>query len=64
MLLTDAQIGRFQAIYKARFHRDLSREEALKMGGKLVRMMQLIYKPMTVEQYQKLQERRQATKSL
>jgi len=64
MLLTDAQIDRFQAIYKARFHRDLSREEALEKGTKLVRLMQIVYRPMTKENYQKLQARRKQTDNL
>jgi hypothetical protein len=64
MNLTDQQITKFQEIYKARFHKDLSRGEALEKGLKLARMMQLIYKPMTVEQYQRLQERRRQTANL
>ena len=63
-MLTDQQITKFQAIYKARFHKDLSREEAVEKGLKLVRMMQLIYKPMTEIDYQKLQERRRQTANL
>jgi len=59
MLLTPNQIARFQEIYQKRFGKTLSREEALEKGIKLVRLMQIVYKPMTVEQYQKLQERRQ-----
>lgn len=64
MNLTDQQITSFQAIYKARFHKDLSKAEALEKGMKLVRMMQLIYKPMTESDYQKLQERRRQTANL
>lgn len=63
-MLTNQQITKFQAIYKARFHKDLSRGEALEKGMKLVRMMQLIYKPMTEADYQKLQERRRQTANL
>ncbi len=64
MNLTNQQIIRFQAIYKTRFHKDLSKAEALEKGMKLVRMMQLIYKPMTESDYQKLQERRRQTANL
>ena len=39
MLLTDKQITKFQAIYKARFGRVISRAKAYDMGIKLVRMM-------------------------
>ncbi len=61
MLLTDKQIAEFQAIYKARFGKDISRAEALEKGAKLVRMMQIIYKPMTNADYARLQERRRQT---
>jgi len=63
-MLTNQQITKFQAIYKARFNKDLSRDEALEKGIKLVRMMQLIYKPMTVTDYQRLQTRRKQTGDL
>jgi len=64
MNLSEKNITKFQEIYKARFNKDLSRGEALEKGLKLARMMQLIYKPMTVEQYQRLQERRRQTANL
>jgi len=64
MNLTDEQITKFQALYKARFHKDLNREKAYDMGIKLVQMMQLIYKPMTETDYQKLQARRRQTANL
>lgn len=63
-MLTDQQITKFQAVYKARFHKDLSREEAYEKGIKLVRLMQIIYKPMTESDYQKLQARRKQTGDL
>lgn len=64
MNLTDQQITRFQALYKARFHKDLDREKAYDMGIKLVRMMQIVYKPMTEADYQKLQARKRQTANL
>jgi len=64
MKLTDQQITKFQAIYKARFHKDLDREKTYDMGIKLVRMMQIIYKPMTVADLEQLQERRRQTANL
>lgn len=61
MLLTDKQIAKFQAIYKARFGKSISHSKAYDMGAKLVRMMQIIYKPMTKADYDRLQERRRQT---
>lgn len=61
-MLSDKQITTYQALYKKRFGRELSREDALEQGTKLVRMMQLIYKPMTEEEYQMLEKRRKETR--
>ncbi len=57
-MLSDEQIATFQVIYKNRFGKEITKEEALEKGAKLVRLMQLIYKPMTKAEYQKVQERR------
>jgi len=64
MQLTEQQITRFQKIYKARFNKQLSKKEALEKGIKLVKMIQIVYRPITKEQYQQLQERRSQTASL
>ncbi len=47
MHLSDEQIAAFQKLYHARFGREISREQALEQGTKLVRLMQLIYQPIT-----------------
>lgn len=64
MKLTEQQVTKFQALYKARFKQEISREKAYDMGIKLVRMMQIIYKPMTVADFKELQERRKQTANL
>jgi len=58
MHLTDEQITKFQQLYKKRFGVEISRARAHEEGIKLVRLMQLIYKPMTKAQYDHLQQRR------
>jgi len=60
-MLSDEQIKKFQALYKNRFGKEISREEAFEQGAKLIRLVELIYKPMTEKEYLALQERRQAT---
>ena len=60
-MLSDEQITKFQALYKARFGKEISREEAYSQGAKLIRIVELIYKPMTEAEYQQLQERRLQT---
>lgn len=63
-MLTSDQITRFQTLYKNRFGKAISREEAYEKGIKLIRLVKLIYKPMTEEEFNKLQERRRETGDL
>jgi hypothetical protein len=60
-MLSDEQIIKFQILYKNRFGKEISREEAYEKGVKLIRLIELVYKPMTEAEYQKLQERRRET---
>lgn len=58
MILTDGNITDFQALYKSQFGVEISREDAYEKGMKLARLMSVVYKPMTQEEYGKTQERR------
>ena len=60
-MLSDEQITKFQALYKNRFGKEISRAEAYEQGAKLIRLVELIYKPITEEDYSLLQKRRQET---
>jgi hypothetical protein len=59
--LTNEEVQKFQELYKSRFGKDISYEEACEKGVKLVRLMELVYRPMTQEEYQTLQKRRKNT---
>lgn len=61
-MLSDEQITKFQTLYKNRFGRKISREEAYEKGAKLIRLVELIYKPMTEAEYKMVQKRRKETK--
>lgn len=63
-MLSDEQIKKFQMLYHKRFGKEISREEAYEKGIKLMRMVELIYKPMTEAEYQQVQERRKQTGDL
>lgn len=63
-MLSTEQITQFQTLYKNRFGKEISREEALEKGAKLIRLVEIIYEPMTEEEYKKLQERRKETGDL
>lgn len=62
-MLSDKQITTYQELYRKRFGKEISRADALGQGTKLVRMMQLIYKPMTEAEYQLLENRRKETRN-
>ena len=61
-LLSEEQIKEFQRIYKNYYGKEISRDEAYEQGVKLIRLIQLIYKPMTEIEFQQLQKRRIETK--
>ncbi len=61
-LLSEEQIKEFQGIYKNYYGKEISRDEAYEQGVKLIRLIQLIYKPMTEIEFQQLQKRRIETK--
>ncbi len=61
MQLLDTDIRKFQELYKARFGMDISKEEAVQKGGQLLRLMELIYRPMTQEEYDAIQKHRSDT---
>ena len=60
-MLTDEQIKKFQAIYRKCFGKEIGKEAALEQGIKLVRLMEIIYKPMTKKEYEAVQKRRKET---
>ncbi|MFH1401496.1 MAG: hypothetical protein ABIG40_00855 [Parcubacteria group bacterium] len=57
-MISDEQIEKFQALYKKHFSEELNKEEAYEKGAKLLRMVQLVYKPITEKEYEELQRRR------
>lgn len=61
MVLTDTDIQKFQALYRSEFGKEISAEEAYEKGIKLVRLMSAVYRPITKEQFEKIQKHREAT---
>jgi len=55
---SNENIAAFQVLYKKRFGKDISKEDALEQGTKLLRLMASIYKPMTQAQFDAVQVRR------
>jgi len=53
-MLSNEQITKFQDLYKKRFNEEISREKAYEQSVKLIRLVELIYQPMTKKEYQEL----------
>lgn len=60
-MITQEQLEKYKKIYKDYYKKDIPNEEAMDQAISLLRLVELIYKPMTVEDYEKLQERRRET---
>jgi len=60
-MLSNKQITEYQILYKNRFGKEISREKAYEQGAKLIRLVELIFKPMTEAEYRQLQECRKKT---
>lgn len=61
-MLSDEMITKYQELVRERFNREISREEALENGTTLLRLVELIYKPMTGDEFKIVQKRRRETK--
>ncbi len=57
-MLSAERVKKFQTLYKKRFGKEIDENEALEKGAKLLRLMQLVYKPMTRAQFDAVEERR------
>jgi len=56
MMLSNEQLDRYRELYKKRFGREISREDALEPAIKLVRLIDIIYQPMTEKEWEMLQK--------
>lgn len=55
MQLSELKIKQFQELYKNRFNVELSTKDALEKASQLIRLLEIIYKPITQQQLAKLQ---------
>lgn len=56
--ISKEQLEKFKVLYKNRFGKEISDQETLESGTKLVRLIELIYNPMTEEEFKQLEKRR------
>ena len=50
-------------LYKKHFGKEISQEEAYEKGANLIRLVELIYKPMTEDEYKQVQKRQKETET-
>lgn len=62
-MISKEQLEKFKKLYKKHFKKGISDQEALDKSIRLVRLIELIYKPMTENEYNRLQKRRGETKN-
>jgi hypothetical protein len=60
-MISKEGLNQFKQIYKKRFNVDLADDVALEKATTLLRMVELVYKPMTMKEYEDLQKRRVET---
>lgn len=57
MELTQAQIQKFQALYKEHFSVELSEDEAIEKGSALVMLLNRVYQPLPKNEYENTNEK-------
>ncbi len=53
MFLSSKNVSDFQEIYKETFNEEISTEEAIEQGAKLIELIRAVYRPITKENYEK-----------
>jgi len=61
-MISEKALKEFKTIYKKKFGIELSDQDALESANKLLNLVEIIYKPMTKEEYERVQKRREETK--
>ena len=56
--ISQKSLDEFKSLYRKQFGKDLTDVEAREKGSQLIRFLEIVYKPMTKEEFDKLEERR------
>lgn len=60
MQLTNEDISRFQRLYRDRYNKEISKEEALDQAQRLIRLLKRIMVPMSKERFNEIQRYRRS----
>ena len=63
-MISNKQLEKFKETYRKKFKKDISDEDAIESASKLLRMVEITYKPITEKEYQDLQKRRAETNDI
>lgn len=63
MTVSPKALEEYKEIYRKQFGKDISDADALEQATKLLRLMEIVYKPMTKEDFAILEKRRKSTRS-
>jgi hypothetical protein len=63
MTVSPKALEEYKEIYRKQFGKDISDTDALEQATKLLRLLEIVYKPMTEEEFAILEERRKSTQS-
>jgi hypothetical protein len=61
-MISEKALKEYKTIYKKEYGIDLSDKEALEQATRLLNLMKIIYRPISKDDYEKLQKRREETK--
>lgn len=60
-MISKEHLEKFKEIFKKEFGKEISDEDALEQATKLLRLVEIVYKPMTLKEYETLQKQRKET---
>ena len=60
-MISKESLEEFKKIYRKQFGKDIFDQDALESATKLLNLLRVVYKPMTKEEFSKLEERRKNT---
>ena len=63
-MISKESLEKFKKLYKDHFNIELSDEDVLEKATKCLRIVEIVYKPMTLKEYEALQKRRRETKGI
>lgn len=60
-MITDKMLKEYKAIYRKKFGKDISDQEALEQATKLITLVKAVYKPITKKEFKEVEKRRKET---